>query len=406
MRIFVNLFLLLFFADSTISVLDEVLSFFAPVVPLTYLRDLIAEVVVLMSLPLYICLGIDRRLPKMILLPMIAFIFGCMSFAWILPSLAGEEGFQLLLSFIQLGLSLVIMLHLQKSGELLTITERGTHSSFFSLRNTLGFMTINLLLAPLVLGLLIFGSARSFIEENARGFMRLAPDGLHMTEKIYSRGDKSIRLAAMIHVGEKQYYDELTQSFSSGRTVILAEGVTDEKKLMREGLDYGRVAGFLGLTTQNRLQFKGRVITTGQMEQSIADEEIGAVGNVADILRADVDISSFRPETIRFLSALASHLRQNSSTVQGLWLLNDWSRENVTPELHNIVMDDIVHRRNKELIRYLHQAADRYDCVIVPWGALHLPEIEQEVMKEGFQLREQRERLSIDLKKLLKGMLI
>lgn len=403
MRIIANIFLLLFFADSGISLIDEIVSLAAPLPPLAVIRNLLANAVVLTSVPLYLSLGVDRRLPKMIFLPMIIFVFSCLSCAWVFPSLPSDGGFGLLIAAIQVGLSLVIILHLRKENGQPTLADADFYAPFFSLKNTLAFTAINLLLAPLVLSLLLFGSARAFIEENATGFMRLAPEGLHMTEKVYSRGNKTIRLAAMIHLGEKAYYDELTRSFASGRTIVLAEGVTDEKNLLRERLDYGKLADFLGLTTQERLQFKGRFIGDEDLEEAPADGEGEAVRESADVLRADVDISSFHPETIHFLDALGRQLKENSSTVQGLLAFNDWSKKNVTPQTHKIVMDDILYGRNKELIRNLRKAVGRYDSVIIPWGALHMPEIEKEVVKEGFQLREQRERLSIDLKKLLWG---
>lgn len=66
-------------------------------------------------------------------------------------------------------------------------------------------------------------------------------------------------------------------------------------------------------------------------------------------------------------------------------------------------MDDILYRRNKEVIRHLRKAVDRYDTVVVPWGALHMPEIEDEVVKQGFKLQQERERVSIDFNKMLWG---
>lgn len=405
MKTFANIFLILFFADSGVSFIDEVLSLVAPLAPLASVRELIANAVIVASLPLYLCLGIDRRLPKAVFLPMFVFNFCCLFSAWIFPSLVGEDGFGLLLAAIQVGLSLVIMRHLRKENGHPLLADADFFPPFFSMKNTLTFTGINLLLAPLVFGLLVFGSARSLIEENAGSFMRLAPDGLHMTEKVYRRGNKTIRLAAMIHLGEQRYYDDLTRSFASGRAIVLAEGVTDEKKLLHEKLDYGKVASVLGLTTQEQLRFKGRIIDEDELETTPADGEGQVAGKSADILRADVDISSFRPETIRFLDELGKQMKQNSSTARGLLAFNEWSKDNVTPQTQKIVMDDILYGRNQELIRHLRKAVDRYDSIIVPWGALHMPGIEEEVVKEGFQLVEQRERLSIDLKKMLRGML-
>ncbi len=50
-------------------------------------------------------------------------------------------------------------------------------------------------------------------------------------------------------------------------------------------------------------------------------------------------------------------------------------------------------------------ALERYDTVVIPWGALHMKEIEEAVRLRGFRLRDERERVSIDFRKLLMGIL-
>jgi hypothetical protein len=57
------------------------------------------------------------------------------------------------------------------------------------------------------------------------------------------------------------------------------------------------------------------------------------------------------------------------------------------------------------VIRHLEKALVRYDTVIIPWEALHMKEIEAEVLKRGFKLKEERERVSIDFRKMLMGKL-
>lgn len=91
--------------------------------------------------------------------------------------------------------------------------------------------------------------------------------------------------------------------------------------------------------------------------------------------------------------------------VKGLLSFNAWAQENVTPEIEKIIMDDILHDRNKELIRHLKKSVDRYDTIVIPWGAIHMPEIEAAVLKQGFKLQQQREMVSIDLIKMLRGKL-
>ncbi len=48
-------------------------------------------------------------------------------------------------------------------------------------------------------------------------------------------------------------------------------------------------------------------------------------------------------------------------------------------------MTDILTNRNAHLANEIRSALDDYDVVIVPWGALHMPEIEDTLESWGFQ---------------------
>ena len=277
---------------------------------------------------------------------------------------------------------------------------------WFSLKNSLAFGATNLLVIPCALVVLGFYAANAYMVEYAPGFMRLGPGGLYMTEKIYRRDNRTIRLAGMVHVGEKKYYDDLAGSTTPGRTIVLAEGVTDDEHLLHNRFDYGRVAGALGLIPQDKMLFRGRLIDAEELDEASRPRSRGAGEKeqaVTDILRADVDISAFHPPTILLLDAIGKHLRETSSPVKAFVSLNAWAEKNITPEMSEVIMEDILHLRNREVIRYLGKALDRYDTVVIPWGALHMKEIEQEVLKRGFKLQEKRERVSIDFRNMLPG---
>jgi hypothetical protein len=279
----------------------------------------------------------------------------------------------------------------------------------FSLVNTLSFTAANLVVIPLSLAILVLYGANSYLAENASGFIRIGPCGVYMAERVYRRDDRTIRLAGMIHVGEKGYYDQLVESAAHGRSIVLAEGVTDERGLLRNRFDYGRVADYLGLTSQETVRFRGRLIEEESLEEPLRGtrgEAVKGETGPADILRADLDVSSFRPPTILLLDNIGKHLRENASLAAGIMSLNTWAKRNLTPEMNDVIMDDILHRRNLEVLRLLGKALDRYDTVVIPWGALHMKEIEAEVLKRGFTLKEERERVSIDFRKVLMGRMV
>ena len=400
MRVFANLFLILFLADGGFSLVDELVPLLTPFAPFTGLRMLLAGTVIVMAVPLYLYLGIDRRLPKRVFLPLIFFVFICPLSTWMFPALAEFRIYGLLMAVTQVLLGMLPLYYFRKGDERsLTMPPELFSAPFFSIRNSLIFGAVNLFIVPLFLGMSALSVADAYMADYTSGFMHLTPGGLQMTERAYWKGNQTIRLAAMIHVGNREYYENVTGSIAQGRTIVLAEGVSDVRKLLRNSIDYGKMAGFLGLTSQNEMRFRGRIIGSKDLESPRLDTRSDGnekqVGK-ADILRADVDVSDFRPPTILLLNALGKIMQGSNSFVKGFTALNSWGEKNITPEMSDIIMDDILHRRNLEVIRYLEKSLGRYDTVVIPWGALHMKEIEAEVLKKGFKLQEERERVSID----------
>ncbi|MDA8429481.1 MAG: hypothetical protein M0T70_09525 [Geobacteraceae bacterium] len=405
MRIFANLFLILFLADGGFSLVDELVSLLTPLMPFTALRNLLAVVVILLSVPIYLSLGIDRRLPKRIFLPPVVFVLWSIVSTWFFPSLAELRMYGLLLAAAQVAIGMLPLTRFRKGNErCLTMPPALFAAPSFSLRNTLFFCGANLIVIPLVLLIFAFTVADANMAEYTAGFMHLTPGGLSMTERVYTRGNRTIRLAAMIHIGDKEYYDAVGNPVTAGRSIVLAEGVSDDKHLLHNRIDYGKMAGFLGLTSQDKLLFRGRLIGEDEFasprSHASASPTLKPPGT-PDILRADVDVSAFRQPTITFLNAVGKQLRQSPSFVTGLLALNAWSEKNLTPDMNEVIMDDILHRRNLGLLSHLDKALERYDTVIIPWGALHMKEIEAAVLKSGFVLQKEQERVSIDFRRLL-----
>jgi hypothetical protein len=331
---------------------------------------------------------------------MIFLVFWSLISTWLFPVLADLRIYGFLLAAVQVALGMLPFYYFRKGSErTLTMTPEMFAAPFFSLKNSLIFIAANLFVVPLALLLFFLTLSDSYMSDHTAGFMHIAPGGLKMTERVYKRDNRTIRLAAMIHVGNKAYYDELANSVTPGRTVVLAEGVTDDDNLLSNRIDYGRVAGFLGLTSQEKMLFRGRLIDEEELDSPSPQSSVTDKGKQAkgpDILRADVDISDFRPSTITFLDAIGKHLRESPSFVKGLMELNRWGEKNLTPEMHASIMDDILHRRNMVVINYLEKALVGYDTVVIPWGALHMKEIEEEILKRGFVQQEERQRVSID----------
>jgi hypothetical protein len=400
MRFFANLFLLLFLADGSLSLLDELASLFFPLVPISGLRGLLANAVILAAIPLYLSLGIDRRLPKRLFLPLILFAFWCPISVWIFPVLGTFKLYGLFMAALQVALGTFLVSRFNENPAApLTLPPTLFEGPYFDLRNTLAFAGINILVLPAALLTAALFLANSYAVDATGGFLNITPRGLYMAERTYRRGDRTVKLAGMIHIGEKEYYDEVAQLVPPGNTVVLAEGVTDEKGKLKNKFDYRKVADLLGLASQEKLLFKGRLIEPKDLETG--GKGGGKEPAAPDILRADVDVGVFRPETMMLLDAMGRELRGNPSTVDGLLKLNRWAEQNVTPAMYAVIMDDILQRRNQVVVGYLDRALKSYRTVVIPWGALHMKGIEAEVLKRGFVLQEEKKRLSVDFGRML-----
>jgi len=392
MRKFANLFFTLYLVDGVVSFLHELSAVFLQTSATSTLRNLIAVALLLLALPLYVSLGIDRRLPKTVIIPQTLFIVWMALGAWPIANTAGLFG--LLAAAIQILLGLLpFILYAGTAGSNRLLPEERFLSELFALRNTLLFFLLQIIFLPLFAAFMLVSVVAQYADQGTAGFMRLGSDGIYMEERSYSRAGKTIRLAGMIHVGEKDFYHDLTSSKVSGKTVILLEGVTDQDHLLTVPFDYGEVAKTLGLTSQSEVEFAGRMIDADDLKQLGAEE---FVSQQPHLIRADSDLNRFSPETIELLNRLGTQFLNNDSLPQGLQAYDSWARENVTAETMNIFMTDILHSRNEIVIAWLDQVLPLYDSVVIPWGALHMPGIEAAILERDFKLTSAKERLSLD----------
>lgn len=193
------------------------------------------------------------------------------------------------------------------------------------------------------------------------GFMAIAPDRLEMVEKTYVRGRVRVSLVGMMHIGRPDFYRGILSPVAGERTALLQEGVTDARKLLEHRLDYSRVAARLGLGAQG--------------EHFRPDPE------QIDVIPADLDVADFSPSTQRILEALARVFGRNGADAAALL---DLQRHFERPEDLQNLLRDILDRRNALVLARLAEVAPRYDRVIIPWGALHLPGIEKALREQGY----------------------
>ena len=393
MRRFANVYLILFLIDAGFSLADELLAISGATSSLfSSGRQVVALLVVALSMVIYLCLGIDRRLPKRVFLPMILYITWSSLAMWPLSGVIDRGALPLLASVgqVAIGLLAIALLH----GRVL-LPQEMFQKALFSLRNTLGFTAINLLLAPVVVLYVSLALVSNYLEEQTAGFLRLSPVGIYMAERSYHRDSQEIRLAGMMHVGKKAYYRDLADSISRGATVILAEGVTDRDRLLEHNFDYSKLAGVIGVSSQDKMQIDANPVDLNNPDQMPAGD-----GDKPDIAWADIDLSRFDPQTVEFLNAIGRTLFSGKPLADAFTEYREWASENMTPERVAGVMTDILDKRNDAVTASMSKALQRYETIIIPWGALHMPAIEAAVLAQGFTPGGRKERMSLDFRTL------
>ena len=396
MRRFSNIFIVLFLVDASLSLIDELLVASTTSLPLfSGVRYFVAYVVIALSLVIFACLGVDRRLPKRVLLPLTLYISWSTLALWPLSGIIGHESLGLVAAVGQLllgGVAIVLIRGL--CGQSLLSRELFL-SPMFGLRNTLVFTAINLLFLPIVLIYTVLATTSYYLEQQTAGFLRLSPIGIYMSERSYHLDKKAVLLAGMMHIGQEDYYKDLADSISAEGAIILTEGVTDQDGLLNQQFNYGKIAGILGLSSQDKMRIDGNPVDLENLDKADHDDN---EWKKPDIARADIDLNRFDPKTIEFLNALGRTLFSGKPLVEGLSEYNLWVNDNMSSQRIASVMSDIIDKRNKVVITSMVRTLEHYDTVIIPWGAMHMPAIESAVFEQGFEPGAARERLSLDFR--------
>jgi hypothetical protein len=372
---FANLFLIGFALDGAISVLDELLRGGPDPTTLSVLRAAIALAVWFAALGNFILLAISPRLPKKILLPLIAFPIWCLLGAY--PFATGFEPSEtsaLTLSGIQLTLALATLCWIR----LRSATHHWLlHASDLPRKRprigyTLRFAAATALIAPPLLAGIAGLSLSAQIERATAGFMTFGLTGINSTAREYHREDQRIDLVGMAHIGDDSAYLDLFESFAGQSTLLLEEGVTDEDGLIGDGLLYEMLAGRIGLDVQPSFE---------AMLAEMPSSDTGVP--MPEIRNADVDAKVFEEDTIAVLGAatrlyrsdrLAPAFKEFQATLEGLG-----------PEATEAAFRDLIDNRNTHLLGEIRAGLNDYQRIIVPWGALHLPGIEDAILGWGFE---------------------
>ncbi len=401
MRRFTNFYIILFLTTAGLSLSQAFWLYFAEPQPVVSVLSKFSTILLnLYSLLVFSLLGVDRRLPKRIFLPMTLYVFWASLGLW---PLLGQVpfGFKgVVVACGQLVIAGLVLLVLRRSYGSLLLPEEIFRQPRFSWANTLIFSVVNVLLLPVLLVFSLLATADLYLESQTAGFMRLSPIGAYASERRYRYGGKEVRLVAMMHIARPGYYQELVASLPAKGTIVLAEGVSDRDSLLKNKFSYERLAGLAGLRSQETMRLEGNILDLDDLKltDGVARDE-----TKPDIVQADLDVNLFAPGTVEFLNVIGQTLLSGKPLEQGIVAYFEWVQAHAGSGVLEGVWEDILERRNAVVIDTLWRSLDRYDTIIVPWGGMHMPGIEKAMLKGGFVPAEDKERLLFSFSTFFQG---
>ena len=363
----------LFLADATISLLDDSLILFFDIHVLTVIRGILFLISTLLAIIIYGLMGLTPMIPKRLFLPVTLFnpAAGLVGVPFLIYCYGRIQQVAWVISLGQVILGLYILYRVQGGFKFRwpLVAENRLGVRRFSWRNLSVFLLVNVfVLLPAIVVYFVCGAALA-VDHFSEGFVALRPEGLTVQVRKYVRNDgKTIRLVPMSHIGESDFYRTLSQSFPTN-SIILMEGVTDDRNLLTNRIVYKRMATSLGLAEQQK-EFKP---------------------NPDKLVRADVDVEQFATNTIDFLN-LIMLVHSRGVNAETLSKLMEYSQP---PHFEEQLIDDLLTKRNRRLLAEIDARLSQSENIIVPWGAAHMPGIAREIQKSGFRVDETRNYVAI-----------
>jgi len=358
---------------------------------LAFFSGIIAVGVLLLCLVLFIGMIFTPRLCKRLLLPPILFL----GFTLVWSMIFGDKGaIPLNLAEVLLGLGLIVGYHNPNSPAKWEIHNLTAGQPLFTFKN---FLFTGLLNGALglcmvaMLGVCMTQKARDGIEEATGKFLSIHADGITLEERQFRKGDREIRLLGMMHIAKSGFYDDVATSLpASARAVVLLEGVTDRDSLLKGKFDYERLARLFGFTSQKESSFTKKAVEG--LDETRTNKEAGRKSANIEYQIADVDLADFKPGTVRFMQVTGQML--SSTSWNEVFQIYSASRDELEKSSAT-ALDDILNKRNKHLLGEIDKALEDHTTVVVPWGAAHMPVIQEEIEKRGFVETKRSKHLAI-----------
>lgn len=392
-----NAYLLAFAASAAVTLVDEIWFAATGATPLTEVRNWFSLLTVVFSLLMVFVVALVPQLPKLVFVPLIV---AALWFAFGAPPLVAQSTDRtasLGLAFLQMILATTAFLIVQlRAGQALLNAQLLPRKNNIFLRIALASFVV-VALIPIGLAGLGAWALVSAAEQQTNGYLRFTWSEIQAREMLMRKDDKTAYLVATAHIAEASFYREVYKNVPA-HAVILAEGISDAKGLLGGDVSRGEAASFLGLDTQNVLEELMRPETVETTKDvGVNDKDTRAktpeekpsappAKTKPDVVRADIDVSELSEPTLR---CLREDVQMGNAALD-----DDPDTNAATPTCteadRKIFWDEILYTRNNKLMATFDALADKYEVFVVPWGALHMPDLQRAFEERGYRAERAR----------------
>lgn len=381
----IAVYLVLFATDGCVSLANDIACYFAPFHTFSSIRSVIASSVLLMTIPYVFSLFYFKiNKPLFLWLPVLYQLLFCFIAIANVVTLIKETSLFTMFA-LELSSHWIYRQHTGYFAVNLLCSAAQVVCAYFTinsawkrqdeiLESQFKYFKAIILNTGLVaaFALIQVWSVFEIFKASAQGFLTLEGTSIVSVEKVYKKNGKELHLIPMIHVGSEKFYRDVSEIDRSKRTLFLLEGVSDKKQLMKD-FSYANE-----ILPSQEDHFKPKA------EPLINDKK---TTSKISYLHADLDSSEFDPQTRKFLNKTLKKMEDHSF----FEFLSGGEDINGPAVAANITVD-IIERRNQKVLIELNKHQDKFDVFYIPWGALHMPEIEREIIKQGFTLSDSKER--------------
>jgi len=260
---------------------------------------------------------------------------------------------------------------------------------WLDLRHTLVTFASWILIGILTIPVWVLGYAYG-VRNLIGDYLSLTSQGVGLMERVFEKDGQKIHLVGMMHIGDGVYYNDLTKRMAAepaaaGRRLILTEGVADRDGIIpadfANGKTYERWAKALGLVVQKKLEPTARNHPGPPAPApAVAVSPEPPLHPTIVWRNADIDVSDLSaPHRQRLVSLLEAASSANLSQL----LISDMG--GITgPQLEDLLKNGLIITRNDALMKRLDDMGPGFSEIYIPWGAAHLPDIEQRLLARGY----------------------